>query len=40
MQVGVQRPDSVPTHGSLLVDAERILDELERAEGALAGSTP
>lgn len=39
-QVGVQRPDSMPSYGSLLVDAERILDELERAEGALAGSTP
>ncbi len=32
--------DSLPTYGSLLVDAERILDELERAEGSLAVSTP
>jgi cell shape-determining protein MreD len=32
--------DSLPTYGSLLVDAERILDELERAEDSLAVSTP
>jgi hypothetical protein len=32
--------DSLPTYGSLLVDAERILDELDRAEGSLAVSTP
>ncbi len=30
----------LPTYGSLLVDAERMLDELERAEAALAVSTP
>lgn len=30
----------VPTYGSLLVDAERMLDELERAEAVLAVSTP
>jgi len=32
--------DSLPTYGSLLIDAERILDELERAEDSLAVSTP
>jgi hypothetical protein len=32
--------DSLPTYGSRLVDAERILDELERAEASLAVSTP
>jgi hypothetical protein len=32
--------DSLPTYGSLLVDAERILDELQRAEDSLAVSTP
>ena len=32
--------DSLPTYGSLLVDAERILDELEQAEDSLAVSTP
>jgi hypothetical protein len=30
----------LPTYGSLLVDAERMLDELERAETVLAVSTP
>jgi hypothetical protein len=36
----VQQYDSFPSYGSLLVDAERILDELERAEYFLAASTP
>jgi len=36
----VQQNDSFPSYGSLLVDAERILDELERAEYFLAASTP
>jgi uncharacterized membrane protein YccC len=36
----VQQTDSLPSYGSLLVDAERILDELERAEDCLAVSTP
>ena len=31
---------SLPAYGSLLTDAERVLDELERAESALAVSTP
>ena len=39
-EVGVQRRDTMPSYGSLLVDAERILDELERAEDCLAVSTP
>ena len=38
-QADVHRRDSLP-YGSLLVDAERILDELERAEDSLAVSTP
>ncbi len=33
-------PPGLPTYGSLLVDAERMLDELERAEAVLAVSTP
>jgi uncharacterized membrane protein YccC len=36
----VQYGESLPAYGSLLIDAERILDELERAEGDLAVSTP
>lgn len=32
--------ERLPTYGSLLTDAERILDELERAEDCLAVSTP
>ncbi|MGZ4609437.1 MAG: FUSC family protein [Actinomycetes bacterium] len=36
----LREPDSLPTYGSLLVDVERILDELERADDALALSTP
>jgi hypothetical protein len=39
-QADVQRRDSLPSYGSLLVDAERILDELESAEDSLAVSTP
>jgi aromatic acid exporter family member 1 len=31
---------ALPSYGSLLVDAERILDELERAESCLVVSTP
>lgn len=37
---GLARPDNLPSYGSLLADAERILDELERAEDCLAVSTP
>ena len=36
----VRQNDSFPSYGSLLVDAERTLDELERAEQFLAASTP
>jgi hypothetical protein len=36
----LRRNDSFPSYGSLLVDAERTLDELERAEHFLATSTP
>jgi uncharacterized membrane protein YgaE (UPF0421/DUF939 family) len=36
----VQQYDRFPSYGSLLVDAERTLDELERAKQALADSTP
>jgi hypothetical protein len=36
----VRQNDSFPSYGSLLVDAERTLDELERAEHFLAASTP
>jgi hypothetical protein len=32
--------DNFPSYGSLLLDAERTLDELERAEHFLAASTP
>ena len=39
-EADVHRRDSLPSYGSLLVDAERILDELERAEDSLAVSTP
>jgi hypothetical protein len=36
----VGQNESFPSYGSLLVDAERTLDELERAEQFLAASTP
>ncbi len=36
----VEAKASLPAYGSLLTDAERILDELERAESSLALSTP
>jgi uncharacterized membrane protein YccC len=36
----LREPDALPTYGSLLVDVERMLDELERADDALALSTP
>ena len=36
----MQQQDSFASYGSLLIDAERTLDELERAEHFLAASTP
>jgi hypothetical protein len=36
----MQQNDRFPSYGSLLVDAERSLDELERAKRYLAASTP
>jgi hypothetical protein len=39
-QEQLDQPDSLPAYGSLLADIERVLDELETAEGALAVSTP
>jgi uncharacterized membrane protein YgaE (UPF0421/DUF939 family) len=36
----VRQNNSFPSYGSLLLDAERTLDELERAEHSLAASTP
>jgi hypothetical protein len=40
VQRELDRADALPAYGSLLADVERVLDELQTADGALAVSTP
>jgi len=40
LQERLDQPDALPAYGSLLADIERVLDELQTADDALAVSTP